>query len=150
MPEGLSPEQAAFWQAFCQSPGAPVDAARRFHSAFGIGSGSDAGAEAVVSGRKTATSALPSEFLPGKPPVAGSLSLLYASGNRPVAIVETVSITPLSLDEMDGDFIRAYGEWEDATAFRQGMLDWYRSVDPGFTPKTKLLAERFRVVWTKG
>jgi uncharacterized protein YhfF len=148
MPDGLSPDQTVFWQAFCQSTAAPSDADARFHSAFGIGAGSDAGAEEILSGRKTATSALPSEFLPGTPPIPGSLSLLYAGGGRPVAIVETVSITPLSLEEMDDDFIRAYSEWPDKAAFRAGMLDWYRQIDPGFSTATPLLAERFRVIWT--
>jgi hypothetical protein len=29
------------------------------------------------------------------------------------------------------------------------MIEWYQSVDPGFTAETSLLAERFRVIWPK-
>jgi uncharacterized protein YhfF len=147
MPDGLTPEQAAFWAAFLANPSAPADADHRFHSAFGVGNGSEEGAALILSGRKTATSARPADFAPGAPPVPGSLSLLYASAGRPVAIIETLSITPMTLDQMDEGFIAAYAEWDSATAFRQGTLDWYRSVDPTFTPHTPLLAERFRVIW---
>jgi uncharacterized protein YhfF len=148
MPDELTPEQAAFWAAYLASPAAAPDAATRFHSAFGVGSGTDEGAAEILSGRKTATSALPADFLPGQPPVPGSLSLLYAARGRPVAIIETLSITLMTLADMDATFIAAYAEWDGPDAFRQGMLTWYRSQDPGFTEQTPLLAERFRVVWT--
>ncbi len=147
MPDGLTAEQAAFWAAFLASPAAAPDATQRFHSAFGVGSGTDAGAALILSGRKTATSALPADFLPGAPPVPGSLSLLYASRGRPVAIIETLSIIPLTLDQMDSAFITAYAEWDSPENFRNGMLNWYRSMDPTFCATTPLLAERFRVVW---
>lgn len=148
MPDTLTPEQAAFWAAFLASPAAPPDAERMFHSAFGVGSGTDEGAALILSGRKTATSALPSEFLPGAPPVPGSLSLLYAARGRPVAIIETLSVTRQTLADMTPDFITAYGEWGGPDAFRIGMREWYQSQDPAFTDQTPLLAERFRVVWT--
>jgi uncharacterized protein YhfF len=148
MPDGLTPDQAAFWAAFRASPAAPPDADARFHSVFTIGTGSDEAAAEIVAGKKTATSALPSEFAPGTAPVAGSLSLLTGSGGRPVASVETVWTGPLSLDEMDPAFIAAYGEWDNPAAFRAGMLQWYQGLDPGFTPATSRLAERFRAIWT--
>jgi uncharacterized protein YhfF len=147
VPDNMTPEQDTFWAAFLASPAAPADAEARFHSAFGVGSGTDEGAALILSGRKTATSALPAEFLPGAPPAPGSLSLLYAHAGRPVAIIETLSITPLTLDQMDAAFIAAYAEWDSPAAFRHGMLDWYRCLDPTFTPHTPLLAERFRVIW---
>lgn len=148
MPDRLTAEQAAFWAAFLASPAAPAGANERFHSAFGVGSGTDAGAALILSGRKTATSALPADFLPGKPLVPGSLSLLHAALGRPVAIIETVSISLLSLNQMDDALIAACGEWEGPAAFRTGMLSWYKSQEPGFTTSTPLLAERFRVIWT--
>jgi uncharacterized protein YhfF len=148
MPEGLSPDQAAFWAAYCASPGAPPDAEYRFHSCFGIGSGSDASAAPVLSGAKTATSALPSDFGPEGPPRPGSLSILTGDAGRPLAVIETLSLRETTLAAMDDDFARAYGEWPDPAAFRAGMLDWYRGQDPGFTPDSPLLAETLRVVWT--
>lgn len=149
MPDGLTPEQAAFWAAFLASPAAPPDAEGRFHSAFGVGSGSDEGAAEIVTGRKTATSSHPSEFPHGTAPIPGSLSLLTGAKGRPVAIVETLWTGPMSLDEMDADFIRAYGEWDDPAAFRAGMLEWYRGLYPDFNAATPLLAERFRVIWPR-
>lgn len=147
MPEGLTPDQAAFWAAFLASPAAPTDADARFHSVFAIGSGSDAGATLILSGVKTATSSLPSEFQDIAPPIPGSLSLLTGASGRPMGIVETLSMAPLTLSQMDEGFSAAYAEWPDHTGFLQGMIEWYQSVDPGFTAETPLLAERFRVIW---
>ena len=147
MPDGLTPDQAAFWAAFLASPAAPADARARFHSVFSIGEGSDAGAALVLSGAKTATSSLPGEFAPGAAPVPGSLSLLTAAAGRPVAIVETLSMAPMSLGDMDADFRAAYAEWPDTASFLRGKTDWYRGLDPAFTADTPLLAERFRVIW---
>ncbi|HMO08551.1 MAG TPA: ASCH domain-containing protein [Paracoccaceae bacterium] len=143
----MTPEQAAFWAAFKASGAAPPDADARFHSAFGIGGGSDEGAAMVIAGAKTATSALPAEFGDQPPPKPGDLSILLGAGGVPRAVVETVSMKPQSLDDMPPDFIAAYAEWPDAAAFRAGMTEWYRALDPGFTAVTPLLCERFRVVW---
>lgn len=145
--DGLSPAQAAFWAAYLGSGAAPLDAGRRLHSAFGVGKGSDSGAAEILSGHKSATSSRLDAFAPGTEPVAGSLSILCGAGGRPVAIVETVSVERLSLDEMPPDFVRAYGEWDTPEAFRAGMLAWYGATDPDFSLDTPLLAERIRVVW---
>jgi uncharacterized protein YhfF len=147
MPDGLTPDQAAFWAAFLASPAAPPNADARFHSVFAIGSGSEAGATLILSGTKTATSSLTSEFQDIAPPTPGSLSLVTGAGGRPMGIVETRSITPLTLSQMDEAFSAAYAEWPDHASFVQGMIEWYQSVDPGFTAETPLLAERFRVIW---
>jgi uncharacterized protein YhfF len=147
MPEGLTPDQAAFWAAFLASPTAPADADARFHSVFAIGLGSDTGATLILSGVKTATSSLPAEFQGIAPPTPGSLSLLTGAAGRPMGVVETLSMTPLTLSQMDDSFAAAYAEWPDHTSFVQGMIEWYQSVDPGFTAETPLLAERFRVIW---
>ena len=149
MPEGLTPDQAAFWAAFLASPTAPADADARFHSVFAIGSGSDTGATLILSGVKTATSSLPSDFQGIAPPGPGSLSLLTGAAGRPMGVVETLSMTPLTLSQMDASFSTAYAEWPDHRSFVQGMIEWYQSVDPGFTAETPLLAERFRVIWPK-
>ena len=149
MPDGLTPDQAAFWAAFLASPTAPPDAGARFHSVFAIGSGSDAGAALILSGAKTATSSLPSEFHDIAPPIPGSLSLLTGAAGRPMGIVETLSITPLSLAQMDEAFRIAYAEWPDHGSFLAGMTEWYQGLDPDFTINTPLLAERFRLIWPK-
>ena len=149
MPEGLTPDQAAFWAAFLASPTAPPDADARFHSVFAIGLGSDTGATLILSGVKTATSSLPAEFQGIAPPTPGSLSLLTGAAGRPMGVVETLSMTPLTLSQMDEAFSAAYAEWPDHTSFVQGMIEWYQNVDPGFTAETPLLAERFRVIWPK-
>lgn len=71
----------AFWQRFLASGQAPPDADARWHSAFAIGDGtSDAGADLVLSGRETATSARPEEFGPEGAPVPGGRSVLPGPG----------------------------------------------------------------------
>jgi len=146
----MTPAEAAFWTAFKASGAAPPDADARFHSAFGIGGGSDEGAALILSGAKTATSSLPQDFGDQPPPKPGDLSILLGAGAVPRAVVETVSMQPMSLDEMDDAFIAAYAEWPDARSFRAGMIEWYQGVDSAFTPTTPLLCERLRVIWTPG
>ena len=107
---------------------------------FSIGEGSDARAALVLSGAKTATSSLPSRFAAGSAPVAGSLSLHTAAAGRPVAIVETPSMPPMSLADIDADFRVAYAEWPDTASFLRGMIEWYRRLDPAFTADIPLLA----------
>jgi uncharacterized protein YhfF len=144
----MTPKLAAFWAAWKATGTAPPDADARYHSAFGIGSGTDEGAELVVCGVKTATSSHPKDFSDQPPPKPGDLSVLLGAGGRPRAVVETLSMQLLSLNQMPQDFIAAYAEWPDAAAFRSGMLEWYQGVDPGFTADTPLWCERFRVVWS--
>jgi uncharacterized protein YhfF len=139
--------EATFWAAFLASGSAPPDAAARYHSSFGVGSGSDEGAALILSGRKTATSALPADFGDRGPPRPGDLSILLAGGGRPVAVVETLSMAPTTLAGMDADFAAAYAEWPDLESCRAGMLGWYTGADPTFTDRSTLLAERLRVVW---
>jgi uncharacterized protein YhfF len=143
----MAPEEAVFWAAWKATGTAPPDADARFHSAFGIGGGTDEGADLILSGAKTATSALPQEFGDQPLPKPGDLSILLGAVGRPRAVVETLSMTAMTLNDMPPDFVAAYAEWPDAPAFRAGMLQWYQGVDPGFTEDSPLLCERFRVVW---
>jgi hypothetical protein len=57
-----------------------------------------------------------------------------------VAIVETPSMAPMSLGDMDADFRAASAEWPDTASFLRGMIEWYRRLDPAFTADTPLLA----------
>lgn len=148
MPDGLTAAQAVFWADYLASPAAPPDAAARFHSVFGVGSGTDAGADLIQSGAKTATSSRPQDFGLEGPPRPGSLSILTGAEGSPRAVVETLTLTPTCLADMDEGFARAYAEWPDLAAFRAGMRDWYRGLDERFTDQTLLLAETLRVVWT--
>jgi uncharacterized protein YhfF len=142
----MTPAEAAFWAAFRASGAAPADADARFHSAFAVGEGSDAGAALVISGAKTLTSWHPSEF-PANPPRAGSLSILLGSGGRPRAVVETVRVWPMTLEETTEAHAAAYAEWPDLASFRAGMMGWYRRADLDFGPRTPLMFEWQRVVW---
>jgi uncharacterized protein YhfF len=142
----MTPAEAAFWQAFKASGTAPPDADARFHSAFGIGSGSDAGAALVVSGAKTLTSWQPDDFSQD-PPRAGSLSILLGTGGTPRAVVETVRVWPMTLSDTTEAHAAAYAEWPGLAAFRAGMLAWYRRATPTFGPESPLMFEQQRLVW---
>jgi hypothetical protein len=146
----MTPDEAAFRAAFKASGAAPANAGQRYHSSFGVGSGSDAGAALILSGAKTATSARPADFAGQPPPGPGSLSILLGAGGVPRAVVETLSMPPSCLEAMDDGFVAAYAEWPDRAAFNAGMLGWYRQADPDVGPRSTLLAERFRVVCLPG
>ena len=142
----MTAAEAAFWAAFKASGAAPPDADARFHSAFGIGGGSDEGAALVIAGTKTLTSWLPGEF-PENPPVAGSLSILLGAAGAPRAVIGTLRVWPMTLAETTAAHAAAYAEWPDLASFRAGMLDWYRRADPGFGEGTILMFEEQRLVW---
>lgn len=139
--------EAAFWQAWLATGLAPADAEARWHSAFGIGSGTDEGAALILSGRKTATSSRLAAFGDRGPPRPGDLSMLLGAGGTPLAIVETVWAAPCALADIDAGFAEAYGEWSDLEQTRMGLLDWYRQEDPAFTLESPLWCERMTVIW---
>jgi uncharacterized protein YhfF len=143
----MTEEEATFWQAWLASGLAPADAEARWHSAFGVGSGTDEGAALILSGCKTATSSRMDAFCDRGPPRAGDLSILLGAAGIPRAIVETVWAGPCSLAAMDEDLATAYGEWPDLEQTRAGLLDWYCTEDPTFTRDTPLWFERMAVVW---
>lgn len=139
--------EAAFWQAWLASGLAPPDAEARWHSAFGVGSGSDEGADLILSGRKTATSSRLEAFGDRGPPHPGDLSMLLGAGGIPRAIVETLWAAPCALAGIDAGFATAFGEWPDLDQTRAGLLDWYRGEDAAFTLDTPLWCERMTVIW---
>ena len=142
----MTPDQAAFRATFKASGTAPPDADARFHSAFAIGGGSDDGAAPILSGAKTLTSWHPAEF-PENPPRPGHLSILLGAAGTPRGVIETVRVWPMTLAETTEAHAAAYAEWPDLSAFRQGMLDWYRPADPAFGPDTTLIFEQQRLLW---
>ncbi len=114
----------------------------------------------ALAGTKTTTASLLVESeLDGEVlPVPGQRDVLVDSGDRPVAIVETVSCRVVRLADVDDGHAIDEGEgYADAAAFRvaherywNGYLDTLRDRlgDPEFrlTDDTLIVAERFRIV----
>jgi uncharacterized protein YhfF len=114
----------------------------------------------ALAGTKTTTAGLRAEFeADGDPvPVPGERSLLVDSDQRPVAVLETVSVRICRLADVDDEHARDEGEgYADAAAFRESherfwgsYLDSLRTRlgDPTFaiTDDTLVVLERFRVV----
>lgn len=132
-------------------------ASARFYEAFRIGD-SDAsaarGAELIVSGTKTATSALLWEYEAGgrPPPAVGALSILEAGEGRPVAVIETTEVRTIAFDAVDAAFAADYGEFGGTLAdWRRECWDYYsglaRRLGRESSPGMLLVCERFRVVY---
>ena len=143
----------SFWAAYVAVQIARGEPSPRLYDTMVIGddaASADAGARLILSGKKTATSALPSDFeAPGqRPPKPGDLSLILNGSGDPVCIVQTQFVLTQPLGDVDEAFARDYGEWDGELAtWRERMLAHYADrllSDPITTP---LVCERFLRVW---
>lgn len=92
----------------------------------GTEDGSEAGAEAILAGRKTLTSSPFWDYPDGRIPFVGALSVLVGAG-RPRAVVETVRVEVMPFSAITDDLARAYGEGEMTAAWwRREIGAWYR------------------------
>jgi uncharacterized protein YhfF len=111
----------------------------------------DHGATLVLSGVKTATSALPEEFADVLP-FEGALTILTDGSGAPVAVFRTTRVRIMPFSAVDAQFARDYGEWDHTletwrrecgayyrTVCLQRGLDWHEDRD--------LVCENFRVVY---
>jgi uncharacterized protein YhfF len=115
---------------------------------------------AVLSGAKTATTALAVDYVIDEMPLptVGEQMVVYDSARRPVAIVETTAWNVSTIGLVDDEFARAEGEgYRDASEWRASherywnrSLDEYRRDlrDPDFvlTASTVVVCEWFRLV----
>lgn len=115
---------------------------------------------AALAGLKTTTASLLVEYeIDGEAvPVAGQIDVLVDSGERDVAIVETLGVRIARLADVDDQHAIDEGEgYADAAAFRvaherywSGYLDRIRTGlgDPAWelTDDTLIVLERFRIV----
>jgi uncharacterized protein YhfF len=116
----------------------------------------------ALAGAKTTTASLYLEFEMDSEsiPVSGQRDTLVDSSDRPVAIVETISVRVVRLADMDDQHAIDEGEgYADAAAFRvsherywieSGVVDRVRAHlgDPDWSidDDTLIVAERFRIV----
>jgi len=110
----------------------------------------DTGARLILSRKKTATSALPSDFKgpSQRPPRPGDLSLVLDGNGSPVCIVETKWVLTQQFGDVDEAFARDYGEWDGTLAtWRERMLSHYADRLLSDPLATQLVCERFLRVW---
>ena len=111
----LSPAARAFWEDYVAREVAAGHPAPRLYDTMTIGgdaASADVGARLTLSGRKTTTSAVPSDFEgPGqRPPRPGDLSLVLDGRGDSVCIVRTVSVQTQPFRDVDEAFAWDYGE----------------------------------------
>jgi uncharacterized protein YhfF len=112
---------------------------------------------AILSGAKTATSALAAGYADDPLPAVGQMSAVVDSAGRRVAAIEITEVRVVRLADVDlrhaldeGEGFRSVAEW------RAGHEEFWHSPevraelgDPGFTvdDDTAIVTERFRVVY---
>src|SRR3989442_3817277 len=149
-----------YWAQFLRSLPAGSDCPQTYHEAFRFGSGPAKGvasevAALVLAGTKTSTAsvewALEAE---GRRPVKpGNLSIVLDGHDHPVCIIETTEVKSVPYDEMsDEQFAYEGGEGDRSLeSWRRMYWEVIVSACARFkrapTPKTRLLCERFRVVY---
>ncbi|MBX3576214.1 MAG: ASCH domain-containing protein [Rhizobiaceae bacterium] len=149
----LAPGALAFWQRYVANEIATGHPAPRLYDTMMIGgdaASADIGAQLILSGRKTTTSALPSDFDGSgqRPPRPGDLSLVLDGHDDPVCIVRTVSVKTQPFRDVDEAFALDYGEWDGTLAtWRDRMLAHYADRLVENPLDTPLVCKRFTRVW---
>lgn len=105
---------------------------------------------AVLSGYKTATTSLLSEYEPVTTellPMVGQHYLMVGYDDEPVAIVEVTEVRIVPCQEVDLQFARDEGEGFESVAAWLAAHErfWIGQV---ITPQTPIVCERFRLVRT--
>ena len=151
--KALAAEARVFWAGFVAHELAAGRPSPRLYDTMVIGSdaaSADVGAQLIVSGRKTATSALPTDFEAAgrRPPQPGDLSLVLDGQGQPVCVIRTVCVRTQTFGEVDEAFARDYGEWDGTLAtWRERMLAYYAQRLPENPLTTPLVCEWFVRVW---
>lgn len=148
----------AFWNEFLASGSGPENSSELFFESFQIGSNeaeADEGARLILSGEKTATSALQWQFEEWEKPIpqAGFLSVVEDGSGQPVCVVQTTWVETIRFTDVDADFARDYAETADGTidAWYDEFEDYYvyvcEEMGRTLTEDTPLVCERFKVIY---
>ena len=146
-----------YWCRFLETqPNADL-ANELFYDSFSIGydaQDAEIGAQQILSGEKTATSALLWEMEEEKMPLpeVGSLSIVEDGNREPRCVIETTWVDVIPFGQVNAEFARDYGETDGTLeAWRRLMNECYSEdcIELGreFTEETPLVCERFRVVF---
>ncbi|MEM9783386.1 MAG: ASCH domain-containing protein [Pseudomonadota bacterium] len=154
--DDLAGGTAALWRAFLAAPETPVDA--RFYDVLSIGdtpAAADAGARLILSGAKTATSALLADLGDAGPPPIGSYSIVLDGRGRGICVVRTLALALRRFSQIDARFARAYGECDGTLAtWRRNMGAFYAAraavLGLDWNEESELVCETFTVVFRAG
>lgn len=150
----MTPEQAKFWQDFCDATGRDTTGPADIYG-FGDSPGmADELLDLILIGQKTATCALARWYqLPGERlPEAGDLNLILDGRDKPRAVIKLTSVEVKPLSEADARFAFDEGEGERT-------LDWWRAAHIEFwqreaeregfvfSENMDVAFERFSLVW---
>jgi uncharacterized protein YhfF len=154
----INDKTATFWQQFLATTPDAADAEQRYYEIYQIGDtaeDADFGAQLIIEGKKTTTSALWWEYegTGNKPPTIGALSIVEDGRGTPVCVVETTWLATIPLNAVeDVPFIIGYAEWgETAQSWQQSAWDYYaphcRTLGLEPTPDMPILCERFEIIY---
>jgi uncharacterized protein YhfF len=147
-----------YWEQFLNSIPSGKERPARYLESFGFGfSVADAKeiASLVLAGTKTATGTpLWASQADGRTsPKPGDFSIVTLGGDDPVCVIETTDIRIIPFDEVTEDYAWHGGEGDRSMAGWRALYWSYierecrrLALEP--TPKTPLLMERFRVVYS--
>jgi uncharacterized protein YhfF len=113
----------------------------------------DEAVQQILSGDKTASSALLAEYqATNRPaPQVGSLSILVGEDGSPVAVVETTAVSIERFCDVDDQFARAHGPGQSLKSWRRQCRSAFaaraRSMGTPFGEESELICHRFRVVY---
>jgi len=151
----VTPEVAAFWQAYVEVVGG-VDETR-FCEAFYFGDSmelADFLAELVLQGikRATTTSVWSIEANGERLPTPGGLSVVTSWSGKPLCIVETVAVEVVPFNEVTAEFAATEGEGDGSLRFWQEAHREYftrecANAGRQFTESMLVACEEFRVVY---
>ncbi|MDR0266964.1 ASCH domain-containing protein [Paenibacillus sp.] len=138
-----------FWEKQDQEKPKPV-------SAWPFGAEPDHLAQLVIDGIKTATcSSLISYEIENEPlPSAGDYSIILNSRDLPVAIIQTVEVNIMPMNEVPEDFASAEGEGDRSYRYWREVHEAYfsrelRRFGLEFSENIPLVCERFKLVDVK-
>ncbi len=154
----MNEKSRAFWQAYLATTPDAEERAKRFYEVYQIGDtaeDADYGAQLIMEGAKTTTSALLWEYeMTGDvQPFVGALGVVENGHNEPVCIVETTWCGVIPLNQVvDTEFIVDYAEWGvTAESWQQKAWAYYapHCRELGREPQRDMpmLCERFEVVY---
>jgi uncharacterized protein YhfF len=144
-----------FWRRFLATTDI-ADADARFHdltTADESMAGSDDAVQQILSGDKTASSALLAEYQATNKPLPRSLglSILVDDDQTPVAVLETVEVTIARFCDVDDLFARKHGVGQSLKSWRRQCRAAFaaraRVLGSPFGEESELICHRFRVVF---
>ena len=154
----MNEKSRAFWQAYLATTPDAEARAQRFCGVYQTGDtaeDADYGAQLIMAGLKTTTSALLWEYeMTGEErPFVGALGVQENGRNEPVCIVETTWLGVIPLNQVvDVDFIVGYGEWGvTPESWQERAWAYYaphcRALGREPQLDMPMLCERFKVVY---